>query len=224
MIGTFQPTSGPALHSPDALRHVRTLMRPHHLGVRACLFEEGQAASSLFLVESGSLKLTRTTTRGRPSVLALLGPGDLVGELSLLDGQPRGATATTVTPTSVLELTDQAFDRWLAEEPGAAGLMLGLLARRMRRSNDVVSDMVFSDVGARVARTLLDLAQRFGAPDDQGRARVRHGLTQEELAQLVGAARETVNKSLAQYAARGWIELHPQGFTLVDAERLAARS
>lgn len=231
MIGTFQPSAPPAVPTSTvlggsdhpALDRALELMEPRSLAHRVRLFEEGEPASSLFLLQSGSLKLTRTTPAGRPSVLALLGPGELVGELSLLDGRRRGATATAVSPTTVLELSQRAFDRWLVEEPDAAGLLLRLLARRMRRSNDVVSDMVFADVSTRVARTLVDLADRFGTTDDQGRLVVRHELTQEELAQLVGAARETVNKALSRYAARGWIELHPKGFVVLDPERLAQR-
>lgn len=207
----------PALARVLSFMEVRTLQR------RGQLFAEGERASALYVIRSGTIKLARTTANGRSSVLALLGPGELVGELSLLDGRPRGATATALTEVSVLELSEQAFDRWLVDEPEAAGLLLRQLAQRMRRSNDVVSDLVFSDVPARVARTLLDLAGRFATTDGEGRPVVRHELTQEELAQLVGAARETVNKTLADFAARGWIALQQRSFTLLAADQLARR-
>ncbi len=227
MSESFQRAAPGLVAAPDgdhpALERALSVMQTRTLARKERLFAEGDTATSLFLIRAGTVKLAHTTPAGRSNVLALLGPGELVGELSLLDGRRRGATATAVTEAVVLELSERSFDRWLTDEPDAAGLLLRQLARRMRRSNDVVADLVFSDVPARVARTLLDLADRFAATDDQGRAVVRHELTQEELAQLVGAARETVNKTLADFAARGWIELHQRSFTVLSPDRLAQR-
>ena len=93
----------------------------------------------------------------------------------------------------------------------------------LRRANDVVSDLVFSDVPGRVAKALLDLADRFGRTAEDG-IHVHHDLTQEELAQLVGASRETVNKALADFASRGWLRLEPRSVVLMDPERLARRA
>jgi CRP-like cAMP-binding protein len=101
--------------------------------------------------------------------------------------------------------------------------LLGQLAARLRRTNDVVADLVFSDVPGRVAKALLDLASRFGRKADDG-MHVHHDLTQEELAQLVGASRETVNKALADFANRGWLRLEPRSVVLVDVERLQRRA
>jgi CRP/FNR family cyclic AMP-dependent transcriptional regulator len=87
----------------------------------------------------------------------------------------------------------------------------------------VMADLVFTDVPGRVAKALLDLADRFGEPRDDG-LQVNHDLTQEELAQLVGASRETVNKALADFAARGWLQLSAKSVLLIDPERLRKRS
>jgi CRP/FNR family transcriptional regulator, cyclic AMP receptor protein len=87
----------------------------------------------------------------------------------------------------------------------------------------VLSDLVFTDVPGRVAKALLDLAERFGTQQDDG-LQVNHDLTQEELAQLVGASRETVNKALADFVTRGWIQLHPKSVLLIDPERLRKRA
>src|SRR5699024_131091 len=92
----------------------------------------------------------------------------------------------------------------IEENPGVAKHLLTALARRLRRTNEALADLVFSDVPGRVAKALLDLSKRFGARVDEG-VRVAHDLTQEELAQLVGASRETVNKALADFAGRGWV-------------------
>jgi CRP-like cAMP-binding protein len=101
--------------------------------------------------------------------------------------------------------------------------LLRALARRLRRTNESLADLVFSDVPGRVAKALLDLSTRFGVPSDEG-IHVTHDLTQEELAQLVGASRETVNKALADFASRGWLRLEARAVVLIDLERLARRS
>src|SRR5207248_9939699 len=99
------------------------------------------------------------------------------------------------------------------------------LARRLRRTNEAMADLVFSDVPGRVAKALLDLAAKFGERSDDGSSvHVVHDLTQEELAQLVGASRETVNKALADFQNRGWLRLEPRSVDLLDLERLTRRA
>ena len=109
------------------------------------------------------------------------------------------------------------------DEITGPGGLLTQLAGRLRKANDVVADLVFSDVPGRVAKALLDLADRFGRTADDG-VHVHHDLTQEELAQLVGASRETVNKALADFASRGWLRLEPRSVVIMDVERLARRA
>jgi CRP/FNR family cyclic AMP-dependent transcriptional regulator len=99
-----------------------------------------------------------------------------------------------------------ALRRWIADRPEIAEQLLRVLARRLRRTNNNLADLIFTDVPGRVAKQLLALAQRFGTQED-GTLRVTHDLTQEEIAQLVGASRETVNKALAEFAHRGWIRV-----------------
>ena len=112
---------------------------------------------------------------------------------------------------------------WLASTPAVAEHLLQALARRLRRTNEALADLVFSDVPGRVAKALLDLSSRFGRPVDDG-IRVAHDLTQEELAQLVGASRETVNKALADFAQRGWLRIEARAVQVLDIERLRKRS
>ena len=112
---------------------------------------------------------------------------------------------------------------WLEGRPVVARGLLAQLAGRLRKANDVVADLVFSDVPGRVAKALLDLADRFGRTADDG-VHVHHDLTQEELAQLVGASRETVNKALADFASRGWLRLEPRSVVIMDVERLGRRA
>ena len=100
---------------------------------------------------------------------------------------------------------------------------MAALARRLRRTNETLADLVFTDVPGRVAKALLDLSTRFGRPAEDG-ILVAHDLTQEELAQLVGASRETVNKALADFATRGWLKLEARAVVLTDVERLKRRA
>ena len=113
--------------------------------------------------------------------------------------------------------------KMLTGRPDVSLHLLRALAQRLRRANDVMADLVFTDVPGRVAKALLDLADRFGEQTAEG-LQVHHDLTQEELAQLVGASRETVNKALADFAARGWLTLSAKSVLIIDPERLAKRA
>ncbi|WP_307802219.1 Crp/Fnr family transcriptional regulator [Cellulomonas dongxiuzhuiae] len=187
------------------------------------LFHEGEPGDRLYLVRDGKIKLGRRSNDGRENLLAVLGPGEMFGELSLFDPGPRTATATVVADAVVLELGHRDLITWLADKPMVAEHLLQALARRLRRTNEALADLVFSDVPGRVAKALLDLSTRFGQQVDEG-IRVAHDLTQEELAQLVGASRETVNKALADFAARGWVRREGRAVVLLDVDRLERRA
>src|SRR4051794_28712792 len=187
------------------------------------LFHEGDREDRLYVVVSGKIKLGRSGSAGRENLLAILGPGQMFGELSLFDPGPRSSTATAVTACEIRTLEHDELMTWLTGRPEVARGLLGQLAARLRRANDVVADLVFSDVPGRVAKQLLELARRFGDRREDG-IHVHHDLTQEELAQLVGASRETVNKALADFASRGWLRLEGKSVVILDRERLARRA
>ena len=187
------------------------------------LFDEGDDGDRLYVVLDGKIKLTRAAGDGRENLTSVLGPGEMFGELSLFDPRPRTMGAAAVTDARLAALAHDELRSWLADRPDVAMHLLRALVRRLRRTNDVLSDLVFTDVPGRVAKALLDLAQRFGTQEEGGLL-VNHDLTQEELAQLVGASRETVNKALADFVARGWIQLHPKSVLLIDPERMRKRA
>ncbi len=187
------------------------------------LFREGEPGDRLYVIAQGKIKLGRRSSDGRENLLSILGPGEMFGELSLFDPGPRTATASSVSDALVYELRHQALVQWIASHPNVATTLLGALARRLRRTNETLADLVFSDVPGRVAKALLDLSARFGEPNDDG-IRVAHDLTQEELAQLVGASRETVNKALADFATRGWVRREGRAVVLLDMDRLERRA
>lgn len=208
---------------PDAQEALRRSMDEVRLSRGQTLFTEGDPGDRLFVVTAGKIKLGRTAPDGRENLLAVLGPGEMFGELSLFDPGPRTATATAVTASTLSAMGHGDLQPWLRDRPEVAGQLLGALARRLRRTNEAMGDLVFSDVPGRVAKALLDMARRFGVEVEDG-LRVTHDLTQEELAQLVGASRETVNKALADFAARGFLRLEGRGVVILDLERLTRRA
>ena len=207
----------------DAAAALRASMAQSTVPRGDVIFAEGESGDRLFVVLDGKVKLGQTSSDGREQVMAVLGPGEMFGELSLFDPGPRSATVTAVTDTSFASLSHEDLLRWLEGRPAVARGLLSQLAGRLRKANDVNADLVFSDVPGRVAKALLDLADRFGRTADDG-VHVHHDLTQEELAQLVGASRETVNKALADFAQRGWLQLEARAVVLLDIERLERRS
>ena len=186
------------------------------------LFAEGDEGDHLYVIVEGKLKLGTSSGDGRENLLSILGPGEMFGELSLFDPGPRTSTATAVTDAKLLSLGQEKLIPWLATNPNVSLQLLARLAQRLRRTNEAVGDLVFSDVPGRVAKALIDLGERFGKQTDEGLF-VHHDLTQEELAQLVGASRETVNKALADFAGRNWLKLDGRAVLITDLERLSKR-
>ena len=186
------------------------------------LFAEGDEGDHLYVIVEGKLKLGTSSGDGRENLLSILGPGEMFGELSLFDPGPRTSTATAVTDAKLLSLGQEKLIPWLATNPNVSLQLLARLAQRLRRTNEAVGDLVFSDVPGRVAKALIDLGERFGKQTDEGLF-VHHDLTQEELAQLVGASRETVNKALADFAGRNWLKLDGRAVLITDIERLSKR-
>lgn len=207
----------------EAAGALQAQMTPVHLDRGEVLFHEGAQGDALYIIRDGKVKLGRTSGDGRENLFAVLGPGEMFGELSLFDPGPRTLTATAVAETELVGLRHDSLRGWLQGRPEVSMTLLAALARRLRRTNESLADMVFTDVPGRVAKALVDLSRRFGRPCEDG-VLVAHDLTQEELAQLVGASRETVNKSLADFASRGWIRLEARAVVLIDMERLYRRA
>src|SRR5580658_4942803 len=209
--------------SPEDSQALRAKVLVVRLNRGERLFSEGDAGDKLYIILSGKIKLTKASVDGRENLQSVHGPGEMFGELSLFDPVPRTASATAITDTELAGLAHDDVRAWLSSRPEVSMHLLQALAQRLRRINEVKADLVFTDVPGRVAKALLDLEERFGVPTPDG-IQVNHDLTQEELAQLVGASRETVNKALADFAARGWIQLAAKSVLIVDNDRLRKRA
>jgi CRP-like cAMP-binding protein len=187
------------------------------------VFSEGDAGDVLYVIIDGKVKIGRRNADGRENLLALLGPSDMFGELSVFDPGPRTSSATAVTAVSACSMNRAALLAWIAGRPELTGQLLRVLARRLRRTNDSLADLIFTDVARRVAKLLMHLAEQFGVADGS-HVYVPHDLTQGEIAQLVGASRETVNKALSDFVSRGWIRIDGKSVLVVNAVRLQRRA
>jgi CRP/FNR family cyclic AMP-dependent transcriptional regulator len=197
--------------------HVVTLRRGEQL------YDEGDVDDQLYVVIDGKVKLTRTSSDGREVLVRVQGPGDMFGELAMFDPTYRTSNASAVTDARLAAIDHDDLRAVLLDRPTIALLLLRELAQRLRVITDANTNLIFTDVPGRVAKALLELSDKFGVEQEDG-IRVSHDLTQEELAQLVGASRETVNKALADFAARGWIQLSAKSVLLIEPDRLRRRA
>jgi CRP/FNR family cyclic AMP-dependent transcriptional regulator len=198
-------------------------LRPTEFPCGHVFFNQGQTGDQLFIVISGKVKLCRQAPDGREILFAVLGPSDMFGELSVFDPGPRTSSAIAMTEVCAAPVDREVLRVWIAARPAIAERLLRVLARRLRRTDSDLSNLIFTDVTGRVATRLLQLARQFGIQED-GAVRVTHDLTQEELGQLVGSSRETVNKVLSDLSHRGWIRMEGKSILIVDSEWLAHRA
>jgi CRP/FNR family transcriptional regulator, cyclic AMP receptor protein len=208
---------------PGAVAALTTHVHPVEFARGYAVFAEGEPGDRLYIIISGKVKLGRRSTDGRQNILAVMGPSDMFGELSIFDPGPRTSSATTITKVRAVSMDRDALRAWITDCPEIAEQLLRVLARRLRRTNDNLADLIFTDVPGRVAKQLLQLARRFGTQEG-GALRVTHDLTQQEIAQLVGASRETVNKALVDFAQRGWIRCNGKSMWISDSEGLSRRA
>jgi CRP/FNR family transcriptional regulator, cyclic AMP receptor protein len=178
------------------------------------VYAEGDRADCVYVIITGKVKIGRCLPDGRERLLAIVGPSDTFGELSVFDRGPRTWSAITVTRVRAASMDTDALRDWITERPDVAEQLLRVLARRLRHTNTTLAETISADGPARIAQQLLQLAQRFGT----------HDLTQEEIAQLAGSSRSTVNKTLANFSQRGWIRLDGKSVLICEPDRLARRA
>src|ERR1700756_4785306 len=208
---------------PDAVAAFPKQLRPVGFRRGHVIFHEGDPGHAMYIILSGKVKIGRYSPDGRENLLSILGPSDMFGELSIFDPGPRTSNATAATVVRAVSLDRDTLRAWIAEHPAVTEQLLAVLARRLRQTSSDITDHMFTDVAGRVAKQLLQLAQRFGALE-HGALRVTHDLTQEEIAGLIGSSRETVSKVLAGFARRGWIRVEGKSGVNPDAGQLARRA
>lgn len=187
------------------------------------IFVQGEQGERCFSIVQGSVKISAYHSDGREAVIAVLGPGDVFGELALFDQAPRSADATAIEDSEVLSLDTKAITEAIAAFPDLGLSLLRVLGRRLRHTNEALQDIAFFDVPGRVARRIADLAESYGQKTDEG-VLIDLPLSQENLAQMVGATRESVNKALALLKRRGLVSRIGRRYVVSDIGQLRSRA
>ncbi len=185
------------------------------------VFSAGTKGDALFGVVSGRIRISTASADGREIFLNVMGPGDTFGEIALLDGGPRTASATAIEPAELVSLQRAPFYGLLEREPKAALELLRLCGERLRWTSGLLEDAVFLDAPARLAKRLLSLSELQGEDCAGGRT-VR--ISQEELASFLGVSRQAVNEQLQDWKAKGWVALGRGTVTVRDAAAISVRS
>lgn len=182
------------------------------------IFHEGDAGDALYVVVDGSVRISRLSGSGSEATLAIVSKGDCFGEFALLDSRPRSATAIAQVPTRTFVVSRDDFRDWVRQRPEASLALLETLSLRLRRTDEVITDLMFLDLPHRLAKHLLGLVGSQGDTPPGRRARIQ--VTQGELASMLGVSRESVNKQLNQFARDGWITISRGAVTIDDAQAL----
>lgn len=186
------------------------------------IFYQGDPAEALFVVIEGRIKVVVTSEEGDEMLLVTLGPGDVFGEIAVIDGEPRSASAETLEETKVLMLTRSTFLDTLRGSPEMTESLLRSLGSVLRRLTEQTADLVFLDLHGRVAKLLLGLAEKQH-PGEAG-IELDVQMTQTDLASMVGGSRQSVNQILRSFERRGYLEVHGRKLVLKDPEALRRRA
>jgi CRP/FNR family transcriptional regulator, cyclic AMP receptor protein len=207
--------------STEQLARLAGLARTHRYGKGHVIFNEGDPGTALYTIVKGRVRICQSSPDGKERTLALLGPGDVIGELAVLDGGPRSADAVIAEDAELLVIPRQDFLTFVMEQPQVAMNLLVVLSQRLRHTNMLVHDAAFFDVRGRLARVLLELARENGAAEPSG-ALVCPQLTQSELASMVGVTRESINKWLRYFERSGAVTRRAGRLVVLDPKRLTA--
>ena len=204
---------------PDELDHMVSKLRRHGYQRGEVIFHQDDPADRMHIILEGTVRISISSEDGREKDLALLQAGDNFGEMALLDGSNRSATATVVEPAVTLALYRQDFMDFLKDHPEVVAKTTSLLTQRLRHANQMLGDLAFLDVPTRLAKQLLDLAEDF-ADDALSQEPIEVPLSQDDLARLVGASRETVSRVLTSYRRLGIVSTSHRRVTILDRSAL----
>ena len=201
---------------PDVVQRVAEEARTVTLQRNDLIFSEDDDAGELYVVRSGRIAIAKRSADGRESVVALMEEGDLIGEMSFFDGKGRSADARALEPSELLAVPFSVLRAAFEERPHMLWGVVELLVDRLRSTDSALADSMFLDVTGRTAKRLLEMAgdaDTFTLP-----------VTQEELASMVGASRERVNKAIASFIRLGWLEQADRRYRILDRPQLARRA
>jgi CRP/FNR family cyclic AMP-dependent transcriptional regulator len=197
--------------SDDDLRVMEAVAMEKHVPKGQVVLTEGEVGDSLYTISSGRVKVFIGDEDGREIILKILGPGDFFGEMSLIDSEPRSASVSTLEASTFRVLSHQDFEMCLERAPRIGSTVMQALAKRLRDADRKISTLALMDVYGRVASTLLELAI-----NSNGKLIVGEKLSQQDIANMVGASREMVNRILKDLSDRGYISVEQKTITIHD--------
>jgi CRP/FNR family cyclic AMP-dependent transcriptional regulator len=186
---------------------------------QATIFQKGDPGGSLMAVVSGRVKICTYSADGKELVLNIIDRGGLFGELALLDGQPRSADAVAIEAAELLVLERNRLMPFLTANPDIASRMIAVLCQRVRQTSEALEDALLRDAPSRVARGLLRLAGTFGKPEAGG-LRLDIKLSQQQIGNLIGISRESINKLLVEWTRAEILAVNNGYITIVDRDAL----
>jgi CRP/FNR family transcriptional regulator, cyclic AMP receptor protein len=199
--------------SEHELEVVRSLASEKHFPKSAVVLTEGELGDSLFMIQTGKVKVFIGDPEGKEMILKILGPGDFFGEMSMIDQQPRSASVTTLEASTFLVMSQAAFEKCIERAPRIANMVMRVLAQRIREADKKIGTLALMDVYGRVASTLLELSVYT-----DGKLVVAEKLSQQDIANMVGASREMVNRILKDLSERGFISVESKSITIHTTE------
>src|SRR6201996_3205873 len=202
--------------APDALEQLCRYAKHFSLKRGATICSKGDPGNSLFAVISGTVKISISSADGRSAILNLIGPGELFGEIAVLDGQARTADAIANTNCEIFAIDRRDFLPFVASHPALAMKFIELLCTRLRWTSDQVEQVILQDLPGRLASALIRLTERHRPAQDNRTIAV----TQQEISEMVGMSRESINKQLRAWASRNWVRLEHGAIVVLDVDPL----
>lgn len=208
-------------HLPaEDLARLEAFARSRSFKARQPVFMKGDPASGMMAVVKGRVRISSYSADGREVVLNVISPGEVFGEIALIDGGERTADAVAMEDTELLVLERRDFLPFLERNPELCIKLLKVMCHRLRRTSEQLEDFSFLDLRTRLAKRLLDLADAHGEEDGEGGLHISLGLSQRVLGAMMGTSREAVNKQLRAWQDEGILTLRRGSITLRDAEQL----
>jgi CRP/FNR family cyclic AMP-dependent transcriptional regulator len=206
--------------APNDLEALARSVRGRRFRRGEVIFHQGDPGDALFVVATGRVKITLPSDSGDEAILATLRAGDFFGELSLIDGAPRSATAVALDPVETLVVSRASVRELIDEQPAFREALLVALARELRRITHHVEELHFLDLTGRLAARLARLAEEIGTLQEDGSLRLDGPITQGDLAAMIGATRQSVNKLLGLFAGDGLLRVERDAIIVPDVARL----
>lgn len=205
---------------PDReMQRVEEVTRMESVKRRQFIFLPGDAASTIYLLKSGRVKLSRVNEEGKELTLAILEPGEVFGELEILEGMPRDTVAEALDDVSICVMQRADFEALLKKDPNTNIRLTKLIGLRLKKIESRIEDLVFKDVPARLAHLLIELSKEFGLQEN-GRTRLNVKISHQELANLIGSTRETVTATLGDFKRRGLIAFDGRRLVILREKEL----